>query len=224
MGDSTFNVYCPVCNLLVQATVIANGSDEVRSEAINPIDQEDARYETEFYSVCLCLKCKQPFLIRESILGVPGEFEVANDETVLYPVVSNAIPAMLPESVKSAYDQAARSLNASLFDPCVIMSGKCLEAVCKTLGIQGNNLSIRLKNLSEAGHIDSRLLDWAHEIRLIRNEAAHNVDSPTTKQDAQDILDFTEAILIYIFSLTKRFDSLKARRAKLDNSEKNQKD
>ncbi|MFZ5450739.1 MAG: DUF4145 domain-containing protein [Thermodesulfobacteriota bacterium] len=119
----------------------------------------------------------------------------------------------------TAYDQAARSLNASLFEPCVLMCRKCLETVCKQLGAQGRDLSKRLVNLSEAGHIDSRLLSWAHEIRLVGNEAAHEIDTPVTKEDARDILDFTEAILIYIFSLTKRFDSLKARRARLSSEE-----
>lgn len=84
----------------------------------------------------------------------------------------------------------------------------------KTFDAQGRDLNKRLVILSDAGHIDSRLLKWAHEIRLVGNEAAHEIEAPVTKEDARDILDFTEAILIYIFSLTKRFDSLRARRNK----------
>jgi hypothetical protein len=99
------------------------------------------------------------------------------------------------------------------------MCRKCLEAVCKTFEAHGSDLSKRLFSLSEAGHIDSRLLGWAHEIRLFGNEAAHDTEAPVTKEDARDILDFTEAILIYVFSLTKRFDSLKARRTKSDTKD-----
>ena len=123
------------------------------------------------------------------------------------------IPEGLPESIKTAYDQAVRSLHASLYEPCVLMARKCLEAVCQNFNTKGRDLNSRLTDLNNAGHIDSRLLKWAHQVRLIGNEAAHDVDTPVTKEDARDVIDFTEAILIYVFSLTKRFDALQARRS-----------
>ena len=216
MGEPSFDVFCPQCNILVEAKVIAEGNGGFRSTAINPIDGVDAEYHGDHYFVCLCRRCSQPFLIRHSLFGVPGEFETITDESILYPTESKLIQTALPKSVKTAYDQAVKSLNASLFEPCVLMCRKCLEAVCKKSNAQGRDLSKRLVNLSEAGHIDSRLLSWAHEIRLIGNEAAHEIEVSITKEDARDILDFTEAILIYVFSLTRRFNSLKARRSKLD--------
>ena len=93
------------------------------------------------------------------------------------------------------------------------MSRKCLEAVCKVLNAKGRNLYAMLMSLHEAEQIDSRLLNWAHQVRAIGNEAAHDVDVPVTKEDARDAFEFTEAILIYIFSLTKRFESMQERRA-----------
>lgn len=219
MDQSNFDVFCPTCNILVEAKVIAEGSGGFRSNAINPIDEADAEYHCDLYFVCLCPRCSQPFLIRQSLYGIPAEFETITEESILYPSESKLIQEALPKSVKTAYDQAAKSLNASLFEPCVLMCRKCLEAVCKTLNAHGRDLSKRLASLSESGHIDSRLLSWAHEIRLVGNEAAHEMEIPVTKQDARDILDFTEAILIYVFSLTKRFDSLKTRRTKSDTKD-----
>jgi len=214
MDESSFDVFCPVCNLLIKAKVIAEGSGSYRSDAINPTDEVDATYHFEHYSVCLCSGCSQPFLIKQSFYGVPGEFETVTDETTLYPTESRLPPEALPDTVKTAYDQAIKSLKASLFEPCVLMCRKCLDAVCKTQGVKGRDLNKRLTRLSEEGHIDSRLLNWAHEIRLIGYEAAHDIEVPVTKQDARDVFDFTEAILIYIFSLTKRFESLRVRRTK----------
>jgi hypothetical protein len=216
MRATRFDAFCPKCNVLVEVRVIAEGSGGFRSDAINSLDEIDAEYHGDIYFVCLCPRCSQPFLIRQSLYGIPGEFETITDESVLYQTESKLIQECLPKPIKTAYDQAARSLNASLFDPCVLMCRKCLEAVCKILGAQGRDLSKRLVSLSEAGHIDSRLLTWAHEIRLIGNEAAHKIEIPMTKEDARDIFDFTEAILIYIFSLTKRFESFKARRINSD--------
>ncbi len=219
MGESSFDVFCPQCNILVEAKVIAEGFAEFRSDAVNPIDEVDTEYHGERYSVCLCRRCNQPFLVRQSLYGIPGEFENFTEETVLYPGESKLLPEKLPESVKTAYDQAARSLHASLFEPCVLMSRKCLEAICKIFDTKGRDLNARLGKLHEEGHIDSRLLNWAHQVRLIGNEAAHDIDTPVTKEDARDVLDFTEAILIYVFSLTKRFESLQKRRAKTDEAQ-----
>jgi len=214
MGESSFDVFCPQCNILVEARVIAHGHGGFRSKAANPVDQVDSRYCGDLYSVCLCRRCNQPFLVRQSVRGVPAEFETITEETVLYPSESKLLPEELPESVKTAYDQAAHSLHASLFEPCVLMCRKCLEGVCKVLDAKGRDLSIRLRRLHDAGHIDCRLLNWAHQVRLIGNEAGHDTDAPVTREDARDVFDFTEAILIYVFSLTKRFESLQKRRTR----------
>jgi hypothetical protein len=208
----SFDVFCLQCNILVDAKVIARGSGGFRSNTINPMDEVDAEYYGDCYYICLCRRCNQPFLIQQSLHGVPGDFEVVTDETVLYPNESKLLPDALPDGVKAVYDQAARSLHVSLFEPCVLMSRKCLEAVCKILNADGKNLSARLDRLHQDDHIDLRLLNFAHQIRLVGNEAAHDIDIIVTKEDARDIFDFTEAILIYIFSLTKRFEALQSRR------------
>jgi hypothetical protein len=208
-----FDVFCPKCNILVEAKLIADGNGGIRSDALNPIDEVDSEYHGDNYYVYLCNRCSQPFLIRESVYGVPGEFETA-DTNILYPIESNPIIEELPSPIKSSFIQAKRSYSASLFEPCVLMCRKCLEATCKLFGAQGKELNSRLTSLFDDGHIDKRLLDWTHEIRLVGNEAAHEIETILDKKDAQDILDFTEAILLYVFSLTKRFEAFKLRRKK----------
>lgn len=214
MAESSFDIFCPECNMLVEAKAIADGHS--RPDHENPlalVDDADRPYRCDHYSVCLCPRCEQPFFVKQSLYGVVGEFETVTELTVLYPGESKLLAEALPDSVKTAYDQAARCLSASLFEPCVLMSRKCLEAVCKVLNAKGRNLYAMLMSLHEAEQIDSRLLNWAHQVRAIGNEAAHDVDVPVTKEDARDAFEFTEAILIYIFSLTKRFESMQERRA-----------
>jgi hypothetical protein len=213
MSKTEFDVFCPGCNMLIAAKVVAEGNGDFRSDAINPLDEIDSEYHGEHYYVCLCGRCGQPFLIRHSLSGIPAEFESVTDEKILYPSEKKLPLDGLPTTIKSAYDQAARSFSASLFEPCVLMCRKCLEATCKKFGAKGRDLNSKLQSLSDAGQIDSRLLNWAHEIRLIGNEAAHDSDIRVTKRDARDVLDFTEAILIYVFSLTSRFEAFRARRA-----------
>ena len=208
MPESSFDVFCPKCNMLVEAKAVTEGHGSLAE----PNDL-DLPIHWDHYSVCLCPRCEQPFFVKQLLYG-NAEFASVTDQMVLYPGESKLLPEALPDSVKIAYDQAQKCLNASLFEPCVLMSRKCLEAVCKVLNAKGRNLNALLANLHEAEHIDSRLLKWAHHVRAIGNEAAHDINVPVTKEDARDVFEFTEAILIYVFSLTKRFESLQARRSK----------
>ncbi len=68
-------------------------------------------------------------------------------------------------------------------------------------------------DLQRTGQIDQKLMTWADELRLIGNDAAHDLDIVIEKVDAQDALDFVEAILMYAFSLTRKFEEFKNRRA-----------
>jgi hypothetical protein len=212
MSDTTFDVYCPECNICVAAEVIAEGSGQFRSDATNPIDEVDSLYQGIVYFVCRCKRCDQPFLIRQSVCGVPGEFHSVADEVLLYPSDKRIALDGAPAIVKYSHEQAVRALSASLFEPCVLMCRKSIEAVCKHFDVKGRDLNARLQALFEMGQIDARLLNWAHEIRLIGNEAAHDADKKINKRDARDVLDLTEAILIYVFSLSARFEKFRGRR------------
>jgi endogenous inhibitor of DNA gyrase (YacG/DUF329 family) len=86
MEKKTFDVFCPTCGTPVEAKVIAHGFGMCRSNAMSPIDDIDGEYNDDRYSVAICRQCSGPFLIRESVYGVPGEFETVTDEVVLYPV------------------------------------------------------------------------------------------------------------------------------------------
>jgi Domain of unknown function (DUF4145) len=212
MQKETFDVFCPTCNILVEAKVIARGFGEYRSDAVSPIDEVDCEYHGDHYSLAICRRCKGPFLVREGLFGVPGEFETVTEEAVLYPVSGGPKIEGLPDSIGRAVAQAHRSHATASYDACAVMCRRALEALCKTLSAKGRDLALRLADLKASGRIDSRLLDWAHGVRLVGNEAAHDVDTAVTAEDARDILEFTEALLMYVFTLDAKFRSFEARR------------
>lgn len=84
--------------------------------------------------------------------------------------------------------------------------------MCVFLGAQNGVLAERLRSLRDSGRIESRLYEWADELRLVGNGAAHDVDIRILKQDAVDSLYFVEAILLYVFALDQRFRDFQARR------------
>jgi hypothetical protein len=212
MEDESFDVFCPECNIQVAARVICTGNCDFSSNALNPIDESDAEYHGDTYSVALCRRCNSPFLIKQSRYGVPGEFETITSEVVLFPQASRLHADGIPESVQRAYEQAHKCYSASSYEACALMCRRCLEALCKSLSAPGRSLQAKLDALSDSGAIDKRLAQWAHGIRAIGNEAAHDTDTELTKSDARDALDFTEALLMYVFALNARFLAFQQRR------------
>ena len=79
---------------------------------------------------------------------------------------------------------------AGHYNPCVIMSRKCLESVCKELGATKETLKQSLEIFNGHSKIDKKLLSWADGLRLIGNDAAHDLEASFGQVDARDALDF----------------------------------
>ncbi|AOS82917.1 hypothetical protein BIU88_01400 [Chlorobaculum limnaeum] len=114
--------------------------------------------------------------------------------------------------MRKIYSQAISSYNCGLYEPCVIMCRKTLEAICVEFGIKKGDLKSRLVLLEKNGIIDQKLLSWSDELRMIGNDAAHDMCVLIEKSDAQDAIDFLDAILLYVFLLDKKFQDFKNRR------------
>jgi hypothetical protein len=210
VGTGTFDVFCPDCNMQVEARVICSGSGGFVANSSAPI--EDAEYHGSSYSVGLCSRCAGPFLVRESRYGVAGEFETVTDEVILFPTTSRLPLDGVPDPVKRAYEQALRCFSAASYEASALMCRRCLQALCKSFSATGKSLQAKLESLRMADVIDKRLAEWAHGVRAIGNEAAHDTDAELSIDDARDAIDFTEALLMYVFALNARFAEFQRRR------------
>lgn len=212
--ERKINTYCERCNLQTAAIIVASHVKtsplSLREAAINPVDTP---YYVVEYSIALCSKCERVFLVESVSCELPGEFCTPQEENILYPTNRKLSIDGMPENTARAYTAASRSYQAGLYEPCVIMCRKCIEALCQELGATKGNLKQRLEKLRSSGQIDKKLSSWADELRLIGNDAAHDLDIIIEQNDAQDALEFVEAILMYAFSLTRKFEEFKNRRA-----------
>jgi hypothetical protein len=93
------------------------------------------------------------------------------------------------------------------------MCRKTLEGVCAAHGVNQKSLMESLRDLREKEMIDDRLFEWSDALRSAGNEAAHDVKVIVSRNDAWDILDFTNAIVDYLFSYRDQFEQFRARRA-----------
>lgn len=115
---------------------------------------------------------------------------------------STDAPADCPENVANFFKQGASSLNSGNFDAAGMMSRKALEAGLKRLSTdsKAKNLAARLQELVGLRLITPALGDWANEVRLGGNEAAHEED-PFSREDAEALHHFTENFLNYAFTM-----------------------
>ncbi|WP_439469206.1 DUF4145 domain-containing protein [Blastomonas fulva] len=116
-------------------------------------------------------------------------------------VVGHA-PPDTPPIVANYFEQATASLNSAHFDAAGLMFRKSLETATKILDENLSKLSLykRIDALVESNSLTKDMGDWAHEVRLGGNEAAHD-DEPYTLEQAEELRGFIESFLRYAFTL-----------------------
>ncbi len=95
-------MFCPECNIQVEARVIARGNGGFSHNAFNAIDEADAEYYGDVYHVALSRRCDTPFLFKESRYGVPGEFETVTSSSLLFPKSSGVPFEGVPDAIRKS--------------------------------------------------------------------------------------------------------------------------
>lgn len=134
----------------------------------------------------------------------------------------------IPNVVSQSLDEAHRAHQAGANIAACMMLGRALEALCcdvlepksdgdgkvtalpqkpKTPLMLGEGI----KRLRDTKVIDDRLYDWSQQLRAFRNLAAHAVDISISRQDADDLQTFVNAIVEYVYDLTDRYEEFKER-------------
>lgn len=188
---------CDECSVLVDA-------QELKSYYFEHPSGD--RYKYTFAS---CPRCDGPFVAIQHV-DFDGE---EGSPTRLHPPQHEVLSSTLPAPIRAAFDEASTCLRAKAHTATAIMCRKTLEGICSTHGIAERNLAESLKKLRDSGVIDARLFEWADALRLFGNDAAHEVNVTISGSDARDILDFTRALVEYVYTFRERFEDFKKRRA-----------
>jgi Domain of unknown function (DUF4145) len=87
------------------------------------------------------------------------------------------------------------------------MCRRVIDGICAHFGAKGRDLESKLANLKKDGILDNRIHMWADKmLRVLGNEAAHDVSKTISEWNASDALDFTKAILEHLFVLEAAFE------------------
>ncbi|KWV44530.1 hypothetical protein AS156_24035 [Bradyrhizobium macuxiense] len=70
-----------------------------------------------------------------------------------------------------------------------------------------------IRQLHERKIIDERLYEWSQSLHAIRNMVAHPEDISVSRDDAEDLQVFVNAITEYVYDLSDRYEEFKERQA-----------
>ncbi len=199
-------VECETCNAYVEARDY--GHYEKRGDNQKPFSR---------ILLMACSKCFGPLLIEQTNIGNIIEGDVWDTPRRLFPTTKYRPNPNAPKEIQATFEEAYTCLRSRAYTAAAIMCRKTLEGVCKTHGAEKQNLMQSLKKMKEDGLIDERLYEWSNTLRNAGNEAAHDVGVAVSETDATDIIEFTNAILDYLFSFRDRFEKFKLRRISSSN-------
>jgi hypothetical protein len=199
-------MHCDACGAVVNAEQQGSYTRWTGRDSGGPVER---------YLFGRCPRCLAPFLARQE-----RESDDAFDEDVvwtelrqLYPA-TEAISHAYPQGIRAAFGEALSCFRAKSYTATAIMCRKAMEGLAAAHGVTERNLAAALRELAAQNVIEGRLVDWADALRLSGNEAAHDVDVTVSAEDAKDILDFTKALLEYVYTFRLRFEEFIARRQK----------
>lgn len=176
----------------------------------------DPREEPEEVFIFLkCPRCGRPFLTVQEDLGLDDSFHtILSEPNVLYPSPVLRLSPNLPRPIQLSHLEAQACYRAKAYTATAIMCRKTLEGLSAEHGVQSKSLVGALKELRDKGIIENRLFEWADALRIVGNEAAHDVTVTVSADDARDTLEFTNALLEYVFTFRDRFEAFKERQQK----------
>lgn len=129
-------------------------------------------------------------------------------------------PDFAPEAIEAAFVEGARCLSVNCFNAAGTMFRLCVDhatiGVVPEADVDGLNakirrsLGLRLAWLFNHGRLPEALRDLSHCIKEDGNDGAHA--GTLGKVDAEDLLDFTTALLERLYTEPKRLQQAKERR------------
>lgn len=123
-----------------------------------------------------------------------------------------------PKVAARYWKQAHKNLISGNNDAVAIMARSALQAITRQQKAKGSNLYEEIEDLSKKGLIPKIIKEWSHEVRLLGNPVAHPEmdevaeDEPTDPKDAEDIVEFLDYLLEYLYDLPAQIDSYRNRK------------
>ncbi len=152
---------------------------------------------------------KDAFSCADHLVSHPGDVDVIT----FYPApVTPEAPDHLPPNVEAYFLEAAANVKTGP-NAAGAMLRKSIDVALKHVDRDATgNLVTRINSAAANGKLTPELAEWAHHVRLEGNDAVHDED-PFTVEEADALHEFTELILMYLFTLPGMLNERRGRPA-----------
>lgn len=129
----------------------------------------------------------------------------------------SSAPEHTPPTITRAFIQAEDAIKKNHWESASAMDRRALELATKEMAPDHAGLSLyqRIEKLAEAGKLTPSLKDWAHDLRIVGNEALHEAEGPGSDQAIQTH-ELTRFVLTYLYTLPVQVAKAREAREKTD--------
>jgi hypothetical protein len=195
----------------IKHTVLMDYHELHTETPYNPYDTDD--YPTEFKSDHQIIKCSGCDTISfRNDNWFSGCQDTVEDGTweELYPSPTERTVKkfeQMPEVLTKIYGEVVSSYNSKNVILCATGIRAILEGVCNENSIGDNNLAQKIDALCTNGNVLQKHKEVLHKLRLLGNEAVHQLGEPTQKE-IEVALDIMEHIIEDIYDILAKADKI----------------
>lgn len=199
---------CTVCRQCGQTT-----NHKVIYELARKSEPDDYFWHTS-WQIIECLGCNDISFRQETVTEDDiDEYGQGAPTEKLYPSrISGHKPLenqdLLPIKLNRVYDETLSALENSLFVLAGVGLRAIIETICNDKDMQGKTLNQRINNLAVHGIITQVQADILHNLRVLGNEAAHEVQ-PVKQKELITGLEIAETMMKTIYFLSELGSSIK---------------
>ena len=198
---------CPRCGLIVSFEWPNAPAHHLKSDG------------SERVIVMKCMGCKDSVVVVERRLQPQSNQRPAIYEALHWwplPGLGDLDPE-IPSQISSTYSEGMRALSIKAARAAVVMFRGMLAQVVADKGSTAaqakSSLYAKLEQMSQDGSLHPSLVDWAREIRLIGNAAAHpDALDPVSDDEAADLARLCRQLLNVIYEVPARIARNRAAR------------
>lgn len=120
-----------------------------------------------------------------------------------------------PSTAIRDFEEAQRCMSVGAHTAAAMLVRRVLEGIAMHQQANGRTLAAKIEDLKQREIIDARFAEWADSLRVVGNDAAHDMANVVTREDAADVLLFAEALADYLYTFRRRYEQfIDRRRAK----------
>lgn len=180
-------------------------------------DYTDIQYKINWLLLKCCV-CEQisfaSIYIGEDtqFMNCNGEIECSEIYKTRYPVETYQ-GTNVPDNVNNSFSSA---LKARYVDNviCLIALRRTLEIICKDNGATNGTLQSKILQLTKQGIFPKVINEASDILRLLGNEAAHGDDTEYDEHTINEMVNFTQIIIEYVYVIPYRIQKIKSKLGK----------